>query len=724
MPTSSTRKTAGNPFFVVEALAAGGDGDPGHGAGRGARARRAARARRRATLLEAVAVVPPQAELWLLEALAGDAVDAARRVPRLRACCAPSAPASRSGTSSPGSASRSRVAPHRAVALHRGRSRRSPTPPDGAPDLARLAHHAEAAGDAEAVLRFAPAAADAGGFARRAPRGGRAVRARAALRRRPAAGRARRAARAPLARVLPDRPDATRRSTALEEARRVPPRARRHARARATRCAGSREILWCPGPDGRVRPTRPRGGRAARGATARARARDGVRQSRADRCSPSAAGRGASTGPSARSSSPSASATRRPALHALDDDRAVECRSSDGSEQARAEPRAAQRARLRGAGRRVTYVQLVGVVGRRTGATTSRRRYLQAGHRRTAASAASSSTASTCSPRARARSSTRATGPRQPSPPTLVLASAAHARSRRASTRWSCSGSCARGAATPSSGRRSTRRGRWPSRPGSCRASRPVAAARAEAAWLAGDRDAVAAATEAVLALALERERRLGGRRAAPSGAGAPGSTSDPAGAAEPYALAARRRLGTRGRRSGASSAAPTRRRSRSPTRTTRRALRRALDELQQLGARPAAAIVARRLRERGARDLPRGPAAATRREPGGPDRARARGARARRRGPAQRRDRRAAGASPSGRSTTTSRAILRKLAVRTRGEASAEAVRLGLAGQIVGPARQPRQADRGGALPSPTVEAMTNANEKTTKESARCRHT
>src|SRR5439155_27245682 len=33
-------------------------------------------------------------------------------------------------------------------------------PPRGTPDLARLAHHAEAAGDAEAVLRFAPAAAD------------------------------------------------------------------------------------------------------------------------------------------------------------------------------------------------------------------------------------------------------------------------------------------------------------------------------------------------------------------------------------------------------------------------------------------------------------------------------------------------------------------------------------------------------------------------------------
>ncbi|MGZ4202112.1 MAG: LuxR C-terminal-related transcriptional regulator, partial [Thermoleophilaceae bacterium] len=45
-------------------------------------------------------------------------------------------------------------------------------------------------------------------------------------------------------------------------------------------------------------------------------------------------------------------------------------------------------------------------------------------------------------------------------------------------------------------------------------------------------------------------------------------------------------------------------------------ALRRALEELQALGARPAAAIVARRLRERGARDLPRGPYGAARTNP------------------------------------------------------------------------------------------------------------
>jgi DNA-binding NarL/FixJ family response regulator len=44
--------------------------------------------------------------------------------------------------------------------------------------------------------------------------------------------------------------------------------------------------------------------------------------------------------------------------------------------------------------------------------------------------------------------------------------------------------------------------------------------------------------------------------------------------------------------------------------------LRRALDELQLLGAAPAAAIVARRLRERGVRALPRGPRRSTQRNP------------------------------------------------------------------------------------------------------------
>jgi DNA-binding CsgD family transcriptional regulator len=48
------------------------------------------------------------------------------------------------------------------------------------------------------------------------------------------------------------------------------------------------------------------------------------------------------------------------------------------------------------------------------------------------------------------------------------------------------------------------------------------------------------------------------------------------------------------------------------------RPLRRALADLRNLEARPAAAIVTRRLRERGIRDLPREPRAATRGNPAG----------------------------------------------------------------------------------------------------------
>ena len=47
-------------------------------------------------------------------------------------------------------------------------------------------------------------------------------------------------------------------------------------------------------------------------------------------------------------------------------------------------------------------------------------------------------------------------------------------------------------------------------------------------------------------------------------------------------------------------------------------ALRSALDDLQALGARPAAAIAARRLRELGERGLPRGPRPRTRDNPAG----------------------------------------------------------------------------------------------------------
>jgi hypothetical protein len=108
-----------------------------------------------AALLEAVAVVPPQAEPWLLEALAGEVAD------RLDECLAsgmlvaePVGVAFRHELAR--LAVEASVPPHRKLGLHRAALAALAEPSAGAPDLARLAHHAEAAGDVDAVLRFAP----------------------------------------------------------------------------------------------------------------------------------------------------------------------------------------------------------------------------------------------------------------------------------------------------------------------------------------------------------------------------------------------------------------------------------------------------------------------------------------------------------------------------------------------------------------------------------------
>ena len=65
------RKTAGNPFFVTEALA-GGEGEIPPTVREAVLARAARLSEPATAVLEAVAVVPPRAELWLLERLAGD----------------------------------------------------------------------------------------------------------------------------------------------------------------------------------------------------------------------------------------------------------------------------------------------------------------------------------------------------------------------------------------------------------------------------------------------------------------------------------------------------------------------------------------------------------------------------------------------------------------------------------------------------------------------------
>jgi DNA-binding CsgD family transcriptional regulator len=106
--------------------------------------------------------------------------------------------------------------------------------------------------------------------------------------------------------------------------------------------------------------------------------------------------------------------------------------------------------------------------------------------------------------------------------------------------------------------------------------------------------------------------------------------------------------------------------------------LRRALDELQRLGAKPAAAIVAGRLREQGARGLPRGPRRATRENPAGltPRQLEVLGLVAEGMRDSEIAARLVLSERTVGRHVG---AILRKLGVRNRSQATAEAVRLGL---------------------------------------------
>jgi len=155
-PNELYRHTGGNPFFVTEVLAAG-DAEIPHSV-RDAVLARAGRVSAEARLLlEAVAMVPPRAELWILEALASDEFQ------RLDECITSGMlSADASGVSFRHELARLAIAesvsPDRALILHRRALVILAEPPAGAPDLARLAHHAEAAHDANAVLRFAPAA--------------------------------------------------------------------------------------------------------------------------------------------------------------------------------------------------------------------------------------------------------------------------------------------------------------------------------------------------------------------------------------------------------------------------------------------------------------------------------------------------------------------------------------------------------------------------------------
>jgi DNA-binding NarL/FixJ family response regulator len=155
-PAELHRRTSGNPFFVSEVLAAGTTRVP-HTVRDAVLARAAGLGGEARDLLDAVAVVPGQAELWLLDALGYGAS------PALDQCLG----SGMTVLADDGVAFRHEIErevveeslpPGRRAELHRAvlstLARRE------TPDLARLVHHAEAAGDADAVIRFVPSAAE------------------------------------------------------------------------------------------------------------------------------------------------------------------------------------------------------------------------------------------------------------------------------------------------------------------------------------------------------------------------------------------------------------------------------------------------------------------------------------------------------------------------------------------------------------------------------------
>jgi DNA-binding CsgD family transcriptional regulator len=157
-PAELHDRTAGNPFFVTEVIGAGAGRTPL--SVRDAVLARAARLSGPArNLLDVAAVVPGEAESWLLGAVDSAAMDG------LDECVG-------SGmlTASDGRVRfrheiarlviEQSLAPSRRTALHgRVLSVLEKEEDDGVGDAARLAHHAEAAGDGAAVLRYAPEAA-------------------------------------------------------------------------------------------------------------------------------------------------------------------------------------------------------------------------------------------------------------------------------------------------------------------------------------------------------------------------------------------------------------------------------------------------------------------------------------------------------------------------------------------------------------------------------------
>ena len=607
------RKTVGNPFFVVEALAAGAEGIPD--TVRDAVLARAARLSSAAgAVLEAVAVVPPQAELWLLEALIGAEAD------RLDECVTsgmlvvePAGVTFRHELAR--LALEESVPPQRKVGLHRRALVALAAPPGGAPDLARVAHHAEAVSDIDAVLRYAPAAAaraaSLGAFREAAAQYARALRFGDRL---PVGTRAELLERRSHACYLTDQNDAAVEAIegALECHRQLGQRLQEGDSLRWLS-----QILWCPGRT--IESERA----ALEAVTLLAALPPGRELAMAYANLASTHACAARAEEAVRWASRAIELAERLgdteiAVHALVTIGTCEF-GGEGEQKLKQGLELAQRAGLpeqiaRG------YLVLIGTaVGARCYGLAAR--YLQAGLDYCSDHGLERDRLYLLAYRARmeldqgrwgAASESAAAVLRIPrtsiTPRIFALVVLGLVRARRGDPgQWALLDEAwALAAPTRELPRLA-----------------PVAAARAEAAWLDGDRDAVAAATAGTLPLALERNWRfLAGELAdwqRRAGLDRELSVETGLGAdiAEPYAL---QRAGewARAAERWQELGCPYEAALALADAGEEQPLRRALDQLQRLGAKPAADLAARRLRELGVRRLPRRPRRATLANPAG----------------------------------------------------------------------------------------------------------
>ena len=667
------RKTDGNPFFATEALAAGeADVPPTIRDVVLARASRLGPSAR--AVLDAVAVVSPRIEMWLLETLAG------REISDLDECLA-SGMLRREGHAVAFRHELARLAieesisPHRRVALHREALRALRDPAGGNPDLARLAHHAEAAGDAAAVLELAPRAAlhaaRLGAHREAAAQYGRALRFADGL---PPVERAELLERRSHECYLTDQADEAIEAMkgAIESRRELGDRLGEGDTLRSLSV-----ILWCPGR----RTEAEQAGREA--VTLLEQLPPGRELAMAystisQLCMNAEDSEGALAWGSRAIELAQRLDDTEVLVHALNNIGKTEFLDGvpAGREKLERSIQLAGRAGLEehvgrglenlaeGALRHRSYALADGYLEAGLEYCTEHgvdihRLYLLAwrawaeldqGRWTEAVDSGSLVLHEPCV----------STFPR-----TLALVVFGLVRARRGDPDVWPPLDEALALAEPT---------------GELPRIAPVAAARAEAAWLEGEWNTVAEATEDTLALAVRRRSSwlIGDLAHWRWRAGVQEET--PPGAAEPYALE------IAGEWAGAAElwtelGCPYEAALALAGADDDDALRRALDGLQRLGARPAAAIVARRLRERGARGLPRGPRPATRANPANltPREVEVLGLVAQ-----GLRNVEIAGRLFLSEKTVDHHvsAILRKLGVRTRGQASAESVRLGLSAQ------------------------------------------